>query len=590
MIRFSRFSILLLIAGLMAVSLFTACRKDYDNTTIIKDPVAFLNTSVQGSVQDTDHRAVINAVVRKGDLITRTDSNGYFYLPPSPTAQGGAPIEISAAGYFTITRTVTPVAQGATIVQVQLIPRVLSASFPSSQGALVDVQGATVRLPQDRYLDATGRPYTGEVQVYAIFLDPTGSDMQLRMPGDLTAVRTDGSAAVLATFGMLGVELRTPAGAMLELASGTEAEISVPLSGAYQGAAPDEIPLWHFQDRTGKWIEEGKAVKQGNRYIGKVTHFSFWNFDIPFTSALLSGTVRDQAGNPVQDLRVRATVLSGQGLPPGAMAYSHTNQQGAFSGYIPAGQDLLLEVLNACGEVIYAQPVPALSGHTTLPDIHLSSGAFAIWVTGTTVNCNLSPLTTPAYVKVDIGESSFTIFPNSDGEIFTAFLVCQTNTMLTATLYNPDSLTRSEPVAFHIPSGGGQLDLGRLRTCIGVDEYIYVEVDNYGKTFFNPVVDPYRHYIYVRSEDGSDLQLFTEEWINTDPVEITRLYVTIKDVTQDRDYIASCKPGDPCDIRIHITENGGAGGFLSGEFSGRTEIPGFFESWVSCTFRVRIPD
>ncbi len=584
MTRLSCFALILFILG---AGTFTACRKDFDNTTVIWDPVSFLNTAVQGSVQDTDHRAVIGAVIRKGDQVTRTDSNGYFYLPPSPTDRGGAPVEISAAGYFTITRTITPVAQGATIVQVQLIPRLLNASFPSSQGALVDVQGATVRFPQDSYLYADGRPYTGEVQVYAAFLDPAARDMQLRMPGNLTAVRADGSAAVLATFGMLGVELRTPAGAVLELAPGAGAEISIPLSGDFLAAAPDEIPLWHFQDHTGRWIEDGKAVKSGNRYVGSVAHFSFWSVDLPFVPVLLSGTVLDQAGNPVQGLLVRATVQSGQGLPAGAMCYTHTNQQGAFSGYVPGGQGLLLEVLNSCSEVVHTLPVNALSGNTALPDIHIRSDAYIVHITGSAADCDSDPLTAPAYVVIWMDGQTSYLLPGSGGEIRNTVLACQASDMLTATLYDPVSSTKSSPASFDIPSGNRSVDLGQLLACKPIEEYFYFEIDNYTKAIYSARAYMSRHQIVTGILEGSFVSLATEAWAGTDPAAMKSLNIVIKDLVTDEYFSAVCGPAD-CDIRINITENGGAGGFLSGDFSGHVDNKTPVPTKVSGTFRARI--
>jgi hypothetical protein len=62
--------------------------------------------------------------------------------------------------------------------------------------------------------------------------------------------------------------------------------------------APATIPLWYFDEDKGVWQEEGSATKQGNKYIGTVSHFTDWNCDEPEETALVIGRLIDCHGDP----------------------------------------------------------------------------------------------------------------------------------------------------------------------------------------------------------------------------------------------------------------------------------------------------
>ena len=63
-------------------------------------------------------------------------------------------------------------------------------------------------------------------------------------------------------------------------------------------SAPAQIPLWYFDEEKGVWQEEGFAKREGNKYVGTVTHFTDWNCDDPTEGATIIGRVIDCNGNP----------------------------------------------------------------------------------------------------------------------------------------------------------------------------------------------------------------------------------------------------------------------------------------------------
>ncbi|MBK9415741.1 MAG: hypothetical protein IPN62_00315 [Flavobacteriales bacterium] len=97
------------------------------------------------------------------------------------------------------------------------------------------------------------------------------------------------------SYGMAGVELSDAAGNRVELAQGSQATVRFPIPEGQQADAPPTIPLWWFDEELGYWVQEGEAQREGNDYVGQVTHFSWWNCDVPANFVLLKGNVLDQA-------------------------------------------------------------------------------------------------------------------------------------------------------------------------------------------------------------------------------------------------------------------------------------------------------
>ncbi len=119
------------------------------------------------------------------------------------------------------------------------------------------------------------------------------------MPGDLRGIGSDGYETALQSFGMMDVEMEDAAGNKLQLAPGQQALLTFTIPDSLQSIAPATIPLWYFNDTTGRWIEQGSAMRQGNTYVGQVGHFTYWNCDAPMGTVNFTVHIADQYGNPI---------------------------------------------------------------------------------------------------------------------------------------------------------------------------------------------------------------------------------------------------------------------------------------------------
>ena len=242
-----------------------------------------LNTTITGTVIDEEARPVAGALVEAYGEMATTDADGEFTLGSISVPVRRCYLKCSKDGYFTASTAYIPAASDHGVVRLVLMSDAATHQVDAAAGGTAALpDGSSVQLPAGGVVDADGAPYSGPVNVTVRHLDPADANFRAVIPGgDLAARRTDNSGAILYSYGMLRVLLRDEDGNDLQLAKGKESTLTVNLPESGTADAPATIPLWYFDEKTGLWLEEGEATRQGNKYVGKVKHFTEWNFDLP---------------------------------------------------------------------------------------------------------------------------------------------------------------------------------------------------------------------------------------------------------------------------------------------------------------------
>ena len=343
-----------------------------------------VTASLQGRVLDENGSPVQGAAVNSGVASTTTDANGVFSFANIQMSSRFGFVKVAKTGYFTGSRSILTDAGSSNFVTITLLPRTSKGTFSASAGgSVVVIQGDTVAFDGGAVVTAsTNAAYTGTVHVFAAYLDPTDKDMSNHMPGDLRGIGTDGKETLLQSFGMMVVELEGDAGEKLQIASGKQATLRMAIPVSLQTNAPVSIPLWYFNDTTGKWIQQGSANRQGNNYVGQVPHFSWWNCDASSGTVSFKVHVADQSGNPLVYTYMQF-VSSSFGTRGG-----WTDANGNASGLIPKGELLKLQILNPCGSLVGGANVgPALTDQD-LGTITVSDNRYSLVISGNVVDCN----------------------------------------------------------------------------------------------------------------------------------------------------------------------------------------------------------
>ena len=126
-----------LLPTLLLAAVWQSCWKD--DAPPFFEPTA--EVSFTGQVTDDQGQPVADAAVRAGSAFAKTDENGIFTLKAVRLPARDAQLSVFKIGYFDFTRNY-PVSDGAKkIVNIQLLPRQLTATLNTAQGGTVQVPG-----------------------------------------------------------------------------------------------------------------------------------------------------------------------------------------------------------------------------------------------------------------------------------------------------------------------------------------------------------------------------------------------------------------------------------------------------------------
>ena len=156
-------------------------------------------------------------------------------------------------------------------------------------------QNAQITIPENAFVLPNGQPATGAVTVAFTPWDITAADLNA-MPANGVARDAQGNIVNLISAGMITATFTNAAGQKLQLAAGKTADIQMDLPVAsinnQKLLVGSSIPMWHFDEAKGLWIEEGvgQVVASLSSTIGlavhaTVSHFSTWNWDFKFANA-----------------------------------------------------------------------------------------------------------------------------------------------------------------------------------------------------------------------------------------------------------------------------------------------------------------
>ena len=445
------------------------------SVTLLESFGNLTNSDFMGRVVDLQKNPVSGATVQIGNSTIDTDMNGVFIIRDAQVYEKFAFIKVEKAGFLHGSRSVVPTA-GINQVQIMLLPQTVTQTVSSgtartvslSNGAAVDLSGA--------YSNADGSDYTGDVQVTLHLLNPTDDNMQQQMPGMLLAENLQNEARMLETLGMVAVELRSETGEKLNLSEGTTATITVPLDPETLVGAPNEIPLWYFDEEKGYWIEEGSATLQGTNYVGTVSHFSFWNCDIPAEYVNICMNITDSNNTPLSNIKVDIeSEFNGT-------RYGITNDSGEVCGIIPANQTLNLQYFlhNICNNIEIpnsSETVGPFSEDTTLNIVldALEVEEYLETITGVFNNCDGDAIVN-GYVEGSIGNGIPFYSIVTDGTYEINVLNCIENASISITGFDFDNLQSTGEINYTLTSP--ETDLGTLSACNNVEEFIQYSIDD----------------------------------------------------------------------------------------------------------------
>jgi hypothetical protein len=413
-----------ILAFVLVSVLFFQCQKEVsyvggaDNPAIPSPTTATL----QGNVVDENGQPAGSVSITVGAQTATTDGQGYFRITNASLDKYVSLVTAEKAGYFKAYRTFSATS-GTNQVTIKLIKKTLAGTIDGTIGGDITLSNGTkVALQANGVVVASsGSAYTGTINVYASYIDPTAADIGERVPGSFMANDKNGSRVTLASFGMMAVELESTSGEKLQIKSGSTATLTCPIPSPVQSKAPASIALWYVDEHTGLWKEEGTATKNGTNYIGEVKHFSFWNCDTGIPGIQLGLTLKNASGQPLVHTAVRITRTSTEYL---AQSYGWTDSLGQVSGLVPSNETLVLDVLDPCNNSIYTKNIGPFTQNTNLGVVTISNtGSSLVTVQGKLLNCSGTAVTN-GFAMISFDNMVRYAKANATGDFSVSFTQC----------------------------------------------------------------------------------------------------------------------------------------------------------------------
>jgi hypothetical protein len=575
------------------ILIFNSCKKDKNNLPSSNPNGSWSNSTMTkatflGQVIKEDGSPLDGAIVSTGSHMMTSDADGFFYFSNISTPLNATLIRVEKAGYFKAFRTVKVIPNQDNQVRIMAMELPTPESLNAATGGIITVgNGGSIEFPANAIIDAnTNQPYTGNVSVYAKWIDPSGDDLAFLMPGALRGINEDGDEEGLTTYGMQTVELVGGAGQKLQLGNGKMAQVSFPLPPSIVGSAPLSIPLWHFDETEGMWVENGKATKTGSEYLGSVSHFSSWNCDIGGPTVNLTCTLVDVNNNPLPGVLIKITnpnfVNTAHGL---------TNSSGMINGPVPANLslDLYAWFPGGCTGLTLLQSFTTSSSNLNLGTISVPSNVFnTSVVSGTVVDCNNLPLAN-APIKLNTGTHILFTTTNALGA-YSFSVTCLTGSVpAVLTAYDVTNAVNGSGNITIAPNG--TFNAGTLQACGSLNQFInWSSTVGMTTTNFSIMegaggINFYQNWLQVQNEtrinanDNSN-QIFIRA--NFDgPQSVGGSH----NLTYFWDHLdsASALSGIP----VNVTSYPAVGGFIEGNFSGTVNNGTFIPTrTINCTFRI----
>jgi len=555
-------------------------------------PGANIISSVSGRVTDENGLPVKGALITAGTRSGVTDVNGEFNIRDASLYDKAAVIKIAHNGYFTTWKTFFARANQQQYVTVQLIPRVNAGIVNAATGGTIALQnGASVSFPANAVvIKSSGVAYSGNINVAMTWLNPVAANLEAIMPGNLRGVDANGVTQSLTSYGMIGVELNADNGEALQIAAGKTATLVFPLPSPVQGSATATIPMWSFNENNGLWKYEGMASRMGNTYQATVTHFSFWNMDLPYASVQFSASFKDQDGKALKAQAIKIVRMTNSWI---TSATGNTDSAGYVYGFIPANENLQIQVTTTtgCGTTLFTRNIGPYTPGTVvnLGAITVNTAALkSFTVSGVAKDCNGNNVTNGYFELKDGSSTSRTAITNGNFSI--DFKTCTANPQVSYSIVDLQN-NQQKPITALVLNAANTV-LNNVAACgLSTNEFIECTVagnkvqwlppgdvtEGSLSIFSNQVTD-----IYGSESNGWNKMIHLHfNGIGTGQFPLTGMALFAPGY---KDSLTLINP-----IMVNVVEYGPSGtGYISGSFSGVMQgaNPAALRN-VQCTFRVR---
>ncbi|MEW6434008.1 MAG: hypothetical protein AB1730_21105 [Myxococcota bacterium] len=241
-----------------------------------------------------------------GERKVSTNESGFFTIEVPSDVE--SQLHAHVPGYAPTVKVFTAPSESSTFVQVTMLRWDATTQIDAAAGGSISTGGTTITFPANA-IDATG-----QVTVNLAHLDPSDPGERAAFPGGF--VTSDGK--LLESFGAVAIEVEDSAGKPVNLKRGQSASAQL----AVTGSPADSVPMWYFDEASGRWKEEGAASHcASGTCTASLPHLSWWNADQVVETSCLKACAKTAAGDPAVGVSLEARGVDYNGSSYGTTGY-----------------------------------------------------------------------------------------------------------------------------------------------------------------------------------------------------------------------------------------------------------------------------
>ena len=250
------------------------------------------NDTLTVVVKGQDGAALNGVTVNVGTKSGVTNKDGVATISVPATKK--AVVRVSQKGFVNQSVVVTTTSKTPKVqITLQPVKEVISIqNIEQAQTIKGKDLGAQITLPAHAFVKTNGQAAEGNVTLNLTPWDIDGNDLSA-MLGNGQALDAQKKRVELISAGMMTIDFYDAAGNHLQLDKNVTAQIQMDLTHTSINnqalSVGSVIPLWHFDENQGLWLEEGTGVvvesatsPVGLAVLANVKHFSTWNWDFKF--------------------------------------------------------------------------------------------------------------------------------------------------------------------------------------------------------------------------------------------------------------------------------------------------------------------
>lgn len=339
-----------------------------DNSDKPKNAEVTIEKQISAYIQSTQGVALKNVQITVAGKTVTTDENGLADFSINiPKSTRNVVVRLSKSGF--INQSILVDVKDLTNITANMLLIKQNVNVQNIEDAQViesAYNNATITIPANAFIKPDGTPATGAITVEFTPWDISTEDLNA-MPANGVAQNANGQIVNLISAGMITAIFKDADGTHLQLAEGKTADIQMDLpleSINNQGlTAGSEIPMWHFDESKGLWVEEGKGVVVSTPYSqtspfglavkATVSHFSTWNWDFEFSDTAGQVNVKCKSGADFIPCHITAKVELADGS--GFTKTSSISAEGTIIVNMPSSGSIQWTAKDTSGTLIGEQ-------------------------------------------------------------------------------------------------------------------------------------------------------------------------------------------------------------------------------------------